>query len=365
MDTPEISLSNYRELEKDVHITYGYGETPFGEALIGFTCKGVCYLGFIDANRDQIFNHFQEHWENADRLHDDLRAKEYLDNIFIKNIRYPLVVKGTNFQINVWKALLNLPEGIVSTYQDIANFLDKPKAVRAVASAIGKNHIGFLIPCHRVIAKSGAMSGYRWGIERKKIFIAYESIKMNINQKRCAWVKMSEPIYISYHDNEWGKPLHVEKALFELFSLETQSAGLSWLTVLKKREGYRAVFDNFDLQKVASYLASDVERIIESGLVIKHRAKIEAIIQNAKGFLQIVDEFGSLDNYFWSKVDGKPIKNDVSDYKRAMTTSNISDEITKDLKKRGFKFVGSVTIYAFMQACGMVDDHENDCFCKN
>ncbi|MDD2358388.1 MAG: DNA-3-methyladenine glycosylase I, partial [Thiovulaceae bacterium] len=156
-----------------------------------------------------------------------------------------------------------------------------------------------------------------------------------LEKKRCAWVKLSDPVYVAYHDHEWGKPLHDERALFELFSLETQSAGLSWLTVLKKREGYRAVFDNFDLQKVASYLASDVEQIIQNGLVVKHKAKIEAIIQNAKGFLQIVDEFGSLDNYFWSKVKGHQIKNDVPDYKHAMTTSNISDEITKDLKKRG------------------------------
>ena len=187
---------------------------------------------------------------------------------------------------------------------------------------------------------------------------------MDRDKKRCGWVKLSDPVYVAYHDNEWGKPLHVEQKLFELFSLETQSAGLSWLTVLKKREGYRQMFDNFELKKVASYLASDVERIIESNLVVKHRAKIEAIIQNAKEFLKIVDEFGSIDNYFWSKIAGNSIENDVPDYRYTMTTSNISDEITKDLKKRGFKFVGSVTIYSFMQACGMVNDHENGCFCK-
>ena len=187
---------------------------------------------------------------------------------------------------------------------------------------------------------------------------------MDRDKKRCGWVKLSDPVYVAYHDNEWGKPLHVEQKLFELFSLETQSAGLSWLTVLKKREGYRQMFDNFELKKVASYLASDVERIIESNLVVKHRAKIEAIIQNAKEFLKIVDEFGSIDNYFWYKIAGNSIENDVPDYRYTMTTSNISDEITKDLKKRGFKFVGSVTIYSFMQACGMVNDHENGCFCK-
>jgi DNA-3-methyladenine glycosylase I len=184
-------------------------------------------------------------------------------------------------------------------------------------------------------------------------------------KNRCGWVKLSDPLYVSYHDEEWGKPLHGEQKLFELFSLETQSAGLSWLTILKKRQGYREVFNNFDLEKVTSYGEADIDRILESGLVIKHRAKIESIIQNAKGFLQIIKEFGSIDNYFWSRVDGKTIINDVDEYKNAMTTSKISDEITKDLKKRGFKFVGSVTIYAFMQACGMVNDHANSCFCKN
>ena len=177
-----VTPKEYREKGKDVRITYGFGESPFGEALIAFTEKGICYLGFIDDNKEQVFQRFQEHWENADLHHDDAKAREYLENIFIKNKKYNLLVKGTNFQINVWKALLNLPNGVVSTYQDIANYLERPKSVRAVASAIGKNHIGYLIPCHRVIAKSGAMSGYRWGCERKKILIAYESIN---KEERC------------------------------------------------------------------------------------------------------------------------------------------------------------------------------------
>ncbi|QHG90523.1 methylated-DNA--[protein]-cysteine S-methyltransferase [Sulfurimonas sp. CVO] len=171
-----VTPKEWREKGRDVLITYGFGETPFGEALIGFTDKGICYLGFIDNNKNEIFNRFKELWENANLCFDEKAANEYLENIFIKNKKYSLFVKGTNLQINVWKALLNLPNGIVVTYQDIANFLDKPKATRAVASAIGRNHIGYLIPCHRVIAKSGAMSGYRWGIERKKILIAYESL---------------------------------------------------------------------------------------------------------------------------------------------------------------------------------------------
>lgn len=172
-----VTPKEWKEKGKDVQITYGFGQTPFGEALIGFTDKGICYLGFIDDNKNEIFNRFNELWENANLVFDEKEAALYLENIFVKNKKYPLLVKGTNLQINIWKALLNLPNGIVATYSDIANFIDKPKSVRAVASAIGKNHIGYLIPCHRVIAKSGAMSGYRWGIERKKILIAYEALK--------------------------------------------------------------------------------------------------------------------------------------------------------------------------------------------
>ncbi len=181
---------------------------------------------------------------------------------------------------------------------------------------------------------------------------------------RCGWVKLNNPVYVAYHDEEWGKPLHDDRALFELFSLETQSAGLSWLTVLKKREGYRKAFEGFDLSKVTLYTEADIDRILESEGVIKSRPKIEAIISNAKGFVEIQKEFGSLDNYFWSKVGGKTIVNNVTDYKNVASISEISDDITKQLKKRNFKFIGSTTIYAFMQACGMVDDHENSCFCK-
>ena len=171
-----VTPKEWKEKGKNVQITYGYGQTPFGEALIAFTHKGICYLGFIDNNKDIIFNRFKELWENGTLIFDEKKANDYLENIFIKNKKYNLFVKGTNLQANVWKALLNLPNGVVSTYQDIANFVEKPKAVRAVASAIGQNPIGYLIPCHRVIAKSGAMSGYRWGLERKRILIAYESI---------------------------------------------------------------------------------------------------------------------------------------------------------------------------------------------
>lgn len=176
-----VTPKEYKELGKNVKITYGIGLTPFGEALIGFTKRGVSYLGFIDGNKQSIFDRFKEIWAKADLIEDNKKAQEFLDNIFIEKKKFDLYVKGTNFQINIWKALLNIPNGTITTYQDIANSINKPKAVRAVASAIGSNHIGYLIPCHRVLAKSGAMSGYRWGIERKKILVAYEDFQRKEN----------------------------------------------------------------------------------------------------------------------------------------------------------------------------------------
>ena len=172
-----VTPKEYKQSGKNVEITYGYGFTPFGEALIAFTKRGISYLGFIDNNKDSVFSRFQEIWEKATLIKDDKKAQDYLDNIFIEKKKFDLYVKGTNFQINIWKALLNIPNGTITTYQEIANSINKPKAVRAVATAIGSNHIGYLVPCHRVLAESGAMSGYRWGIERKKILIAYEALK--------------------------------------------------------------------------------------------------------------------------------------------------------------------------------------------
>ncbi len=186
-----------------------------------------------------------------------------------------------------------------------------------------------------------------------------------MNKKRCGWVKLTDEIYVSYHDNEWGKALKDDQKLFELFSLETQAAGLSWLTVLKKRENYKKAFLNFDINRVSKFTCEDIDEIINKYDVIKNRPKLEAIINNAKLFLEIKNEFGSIKNYFWDRVDNKPIVNSIENYKNIPTTSELSDLLTKDLKKRGFKFVGSVTIYSFLQASGIINDHENSCFCKN
>jgi DNA-3-methyladenine glycosylase I len=170
---------------------------------------------------------------------------------------------------------------------------------------------------------------------------------------------------IEYHDTEWGVPLHDEKMLFEFLVLEGMQAGLSWNTILNKRENFRAAFHNFDPQRVARYTARDVTRLLGNPGIIRNRLKIEAAINNARRFLEVQNELGSFDSYIWSFVDGKPIKNVFKSLKDIPAKTPLSDAISKDLIKRGFKFVGSTIVYAHMQATGMVNDHTVDCFRYN
>lgn len=181
-------------------------------------------------------------------------------------------------------------------------------------------------------------------------------------QNRCEWAAKSD-LMSKYHDEEWGKPLHDDQKLFEFLILEGMQAGLSWLTILKKREAFREAFDNFDVQKVARYNKAKVEELMSNSGIIRNRLKIEASINNAQCFLKIVDEFGSFDKYIWSFVDYQPIINHWETLAEIPATTDLSDLISADLKRRGFKFVGSTVVYAHMQATGMVNDHLFHCFC--
>lgn len=169
-----VTPNEYKKMGENLQITYGFGFSPFGKTMIATTKKGVCSLEFYDSTHDTILKRLQTTWKNAVFLQDNNKAQQMLDKIFIRQEKVALLTKGTNFQINVWKALLNIRKGEVTTYSTIATAIKKPKAVRAVATAIGSNHIGFLIPCHRVISKSAAMGGYRWGVGRKRVVQAYE-----------------------------------------------------------------------------------------------------------------------------------------------------------------------------------------------
>ncbi len=182
------------------------------------------------------------------------------------------------------------------------------------------------------------------------------------HKSRCKW-SLSDPIYVKYHDQEWGIPVHDDHQLFEMLVLEGAQAGLSWITVLKKRENYRLAFDFFDAEKMAKYDDEKIASLLLDAGIIRNRLKINAAIGNAKAYLKIIEEFGSFDQYIWQFVNFKPIINTWDSYRDAPTRTPESDAMSKNLLKRGFKFVGSTICYAYMQAVGMVSDHEKDCFC--
>ena len=179
--------------------------------------------------------------------------------------------------------------------------------------------------------------------------------------KRCDWANRGE-LEQSYHDHEWGVEIHDDRTLFEFLVLEGAQAGLSWSTILRKREGYRRAFDNFDARKISRYSENTVSRLLTNPEIIRNRLKINAAITNARAFLQVQKEFGSFDSYIWQFVNGKPIRNSWRKMTDIPSSTPESDAMSKDLKKRGFKFVGPTICYAFMQAVGMVNDHVVDCF---
>jgi len=182
------------------------------------------------------------------------------------------------------------------------------------------------------------------------------------NSNRCPWVDMTKPDYVEYHDREWGVPVHDDRVMFEFLTLEAAQAGLSWYTVLRKREAYRKAFSEFDAEKVARFGNRQVDALINNAGIIRNRAKILAAINNAKRFLQVQEEFGSFDAYIWRFVDGRPVIHRLRTLQDYPATSAESDALSKDLKLRGFKFVGSTIVYAHMQATGMVNDHVQGCF---
>jgi DNA-3-methyladenine glycosylase I len=184
------------------------------------------------------------------------------------------------------------------------------------------------------------------------------------NKIRCAWCGQDE-LYMKYHDEEWGKPVYDDRMLFEFLILETFQAGLSWITVLRKRENFRNAFDKFDYKKIAKYNDDKLAELMQNAGIIRNGAKIKASVSNAKAFIDIQKEFGSFSDYIWGFTGGKPIENNRKTMKDIPATTPLSDEISKDLKKRGFKFVGSTVVYAHMQATGMVNDHVADCWIMN
>jgi len=182
-----------------------------------------------------------------------------------------------------------------------------------------------------------------------------------MKKQKCGWCEGDE-LYEAYHDNEWGVPVYDDDTLFEFLILETFQAGLSWITVLRKRENFRKAFDHFEYKKIANYNQDKIDALLQDAGIIRNKLKVNATVSNAQAFIKIQEEFGSFSKYIWGFVDDKPIKNNLTNYKNAPANTPLSDTISKDLKKRGFKFVGSTVVYAHMQATGMVNDHEVSCF---
>jgi len=181
---------------------------------------------------------------------------------------------------------------------------------------------------------------------------------------RCPWCG-SDPLYMAYHDEQWGVPLHGESRLFEMLTLEGAQAGLSWLTILRKREGYRRAFEGFDIQRVAAFNDEDTTRLLADSGIVRNRLKVASTIINARAAVEIQARYGSLDRYLWSFVDGVPIRNQWQTMAEIPAHTPLSDAMSKEMKRRGFRFVGSTICYAFMQATGMVNDHLTSCFCYN
>ncbi|HXS08679.1 MAG TPA: DNA-3-methyladenine glycosylase I [Candidatus Krumholzibacteria bacterium] len=181
---------------------------------------------------------------------------------------------------------------------------------------------------------------------------------------RCSWAGATDPLMIAYHDEEWGVPSHDDRHFFEMLTLEGAQAGLNWRTILYKRDGYRRAFDNFDPRKVARYDARKVKSLLADPGIVRNRLKVASTIDNARAFLAVQKEFGSFDAYIWTFVGGKPIQNSWKSLSQIPAKTRESDAMSKDLKKRGFRFVGSTICYAFMQATGLVNDHALDCFCR-
>ncbi|GAA0427360.1 DNA-3-methyladenine glycosylase I [Cocleimonas flava] len=184
------------------------------------------------------------------------------------------------------------------------------------------------------------------------------------DKNRCGWAQGSQ-LEKDYHDNEWGVPVHDDQLLFEFLNLESAQAGLSWVTILNKRENYKAAFDNFHIETVSNYDEAKIAELLDNPGIVRNKLKVNATVNNANRVIEVQKEFGSFDAYIWQFVDGKPLVNKWKDMSEVPSSTALSDAMSKDLKKRGFKFIGTTICYAYMQASGMVNDHVTDCFCYN
>ena len=267
----------------------------------------------------------------------------------------------TSFRKQVMTILGKIPYGTTITYQEIAEEIAKKKNIKkmsaqAVGGAVGWNPICLIIPCHRVVGANGSLTGYRGGLEKKKKLLELEKKSSLSKKERCSWCHFDNPLYVEYHDKEWGIPNFDDFYLFKMLILESFQAGLSWECVLNKRKDFEECYDSFDLEKVCSYGEEKVKELLSNEKIIRNRLKINASIHNANIFRKIKEEYGTFYEYLKVFTKGNII------YEVGVTSSALSDVISNDLKKRGMKFVGTTIIYSYLQAIGVIYSHEKNCF---
>lgn len=334
--------------------SYSIYHSPIGEILI--TCENNSLIGltFLDDNHTITTNITSNEIINKTTKWLD----DYFSHIVPKTKLKISLENSTLFQQIVLEETLKIPYGEVVTYKELSKRVKERRHMenmssQAIGQALKRNPIAIVIPCHRVVGKNNKITGYAFGVERKVFLLNLERNKIN----RCKWCNMNNPLYVKYHDEEWGA-LHLddEKYLFEMLTLETFQAGLSWECVLNKRENFRKLFSNFSPEIIKSYTSDDIDNFIKDKGIIRNRLKIKAMITNANIFLDIQKEYGSFKNYLLS------FSNNLILYEFDKTTNDLSDSISKDLKKRGMKFVGSTIIYSYLQAIGIINSHEKDCY---
>ena len=302
------------------------------------------------------------------------KTKKWLDIYFsgkIPNFTPPYKLNNvTPFQLEVINIMNEIPYGKCITYGDIAKEIALKKGIKkmsaqAVGNAVGSNPICIIIPCHRVMGKNNNLTGYGGGIENKLKLLNLEKVDTKNfllpktkkkEKKRCKWCNQNNEKYIKYHDEEWGVPNYSDKYLLEMLILESFQAGLSWECVLNKRENFRKLYDDFDLEKICLYDEEKIKELENSKEIIRNKRKILASINNAKVFKEIKKEYKTFSNYLETFTKKKII------YETDKTNSPLSDKISKDLTKRNMKFVGTKIIYSYLQAIGVINSHEKECF---
>jgi DNA-3-methyladenine glycosylase I len=351
---------------------YALFDTALGRCAIAWTGRGIRALMLPEADSSGTVRRLLQETGPAKEARPPAWVEDVMRRIrshvsgspqSFSDVRLDLDGAGP-FRRSVYAAARGIPGGSLLGYGELAARIGSPKAARAVGAAMGRNPIPILVPCHRVVGAGKSPGGFSafGGLSTKARLLRAEGADLPSSRRRCSWAEGVDDIYLAYHDTEWGVPVHDDRKHFEFLILEGAQAGLSWITILRKREAYREAFAGFDPGKVARFGPREIRKLMNNPGIVRNRLKISAAVSNARAFLGVQKEFGSFDAHAWRFVGGRTIQGRRRTVQDIPATSPESDALSRDLKKRGFKFVGSTILYAHMQAVGMVNDHVVDCF---